>query len=903
MKTLKINKDCVYKIKIEKLNEFEDSFFADVYLKATENLIGILNSNDKKNSLNDKSKDDEFNNIISFVGERGSGKTSSMISFRNSLQQFNYIKEINKNQELKTNYEKIAQNRFHDLDTIDPSVFNGKDSIIEIVVAEMFKKFKAERKKQDYIKKQELVKDFEIVYKDLRTLNKDKHTIFNENLDNLEVLMDLSSAISLKSDIEKLITSYLDYMEDEGNTEREKFLTITIDDLDMNIAAGEKMIEDIRKYLIIPKVVIMMAVKFEQLEEVIKQKNIKDLNALFNYYETMDGTIREKKEQKHMTKLFDEELNNKTNRYLEKVIPYNKRIYMPEVYGSDAKIEVDLDTFYYKEKDSIEMFIAKSFYRYLRYTIVTKTHYNVIVPNNLRGLVDLILLISTFGDVESCENDNDEIKNKENVINNLKSIEQYFDKIIIHKISNLYAIDFLKDILKCPIQSINKKILLYLNSKLCLLEEIFDKKILIYLNELYKMERRVVEKSVTLGDVITWMKLYEDTALLSEEKIFMELLKAIYSIRLISEIYAGTEEIIHILGKDIVGKYFEFIDNKHDQKIEMNARVTDGQIYRRFLKKGKMFKSRFSIVNPSYYSLLEPQFINEDRYVLAKLYRDLSNTVKEKMTLELFYFKPFNIFGVNDKIYNDIYNKTKPSTDKELLLIDNSESTNYLSINNYILFLNMDFYMLALMYINKALNKDRLSNSYNPKTILDAIYNVTNESFSELCNQCSYLNINNPIKNIFEDKNFDFNFGIDFKFVGNDATMEDGTDIERNKLNEKNKNIERDIYRLMSTRLKRFKKYLTDIQKKYFDSNGIKGNMFSQFETTIKNNYIVKIIEFNNKISKLNINDINYLSDNLLSITDIRKQDNDIEKEKIRINNIINDSMKEIDTMLKNIEE
>lgn len=899
MKTLKINKDCVYKIKVENLDEFEDSFFADVYYKATESLINIIDSNDKKSSSNcaeNENKDEEFNNIISFLGERGTGKTSSMISFKNSLQQLFDLNVLSKNQALKKNYENISKNKFYDLDIIDPSVFNGTDSIIEIVVAEMFKKFKAKNEKKDYIKKQELVKKFEIVYKDLRTLNKGKNDIYTENQDNLEVLMDLSSAIALKNDIENLVDSYLKYMEEDKSFVGKSFLTITIDDLDMNIAAGEKMIEDIRKYLIIPQVIIMMAVKFEQLEEVIKQKNINDLNGLVNYYRDTDKLIKNSK-QEYMTKSLDEELNNKTNKYLEKVIPYNKRIYMPEIYGSEAKIEVHLENLNYKEAETIEIFVVKKFYEYLRYTIVTKSHYNGIIPNNLRGLIDLIFLFSTLEKLESYEGSINEIKNKENILNNLTSMKQYFNKVIVNKIGDLYMREFLNDLLQCPIQSINKKVLIYLNTNLYTYKESINYKILSYLDELYKMEKSVVEESVTLGDVITWMKLYEDMAFLQEEKIFIELLKSMYSIRLIYEIYIGSEELVHIVGKDIVGQYFEFVGNKHAQKIEMSVRVKNGQIYRRREIKEKMMLSKFALVNESYYTLLEPQFIHQNRYILSKLYRNLSNTVKEKINLTLFYFKPFNMLGVDDKIYDDIYEKAKLSIDKEIIFINNRESKNYLSIDNYILFINMDFYMLALKYINKELNNDRLSDSYNPKIIIETVSNATISSFQHLCDQCNYLNIKNPIENIIEEKKLNFEFELD---DGNIITEEEN-DIENNKQTKSVKEAENNVNKEMNIIMNRFKEYLNYRKNKYFDANGIKGNMFSKFETTIKNNYIWKIREFNNKISKLNTKDIDNLANNLLSITDIKKQEMDIEKEKTRIGYIIENSIKDIDNMLEKI--
>lgn len=79
--TLEINLNEDYKIKIEKGNTFNDSIFKNVYKSALSNILDII-----KQSENSKdAKYDDFNNIIAFTGERGKGKSSSMISFRDAL--------------------------------------------------------------------------------------------------------------------------------------------------------------------------------------------------------------------------------------------------------------------------------------------------------------------------------------------------------------------------------------------------------------------------------------------------------------------------------------------------------------------------------------------------------------------------------------------------------------------------------------------------------------------------------------------------------------------------------------------------------------------------------------------------------------------------------------------------
>ncbi|EGT3616106.1 hypothetical protein FHH43_07655, partial [Clostridium perfringens] len=291
-KTLTINKNCVFKPKIEDKADFEESFFKDSYAEANKYLEEIVNFEYDKN---DNSND--FNNIIAFVGDRGSGKTSTMKSFRKSL---------DKDYEIKG-----KKNNFELLDIIDPMLFSNKDSIIEIVVGQMFKEFKDTKSDDNLMKKKGLARKFEKVYKDLKIINSSKGSVLEQSYDNLEALVDLSSAISLKEDLSNLIKAYIEYKETS-----DKFIVISIDDLDMNLTVGEKMLEDIRKYLILPNVIILMAVKFQQLEEVVRQKFANDLKGNLD----LARCINKEKE-------FKEGIDNKTEKYLEKLIPFSRRIH------------------------------------------------------------------------------------------------------------------------------------------------------------------------------------------------------------------------------------------------------------------------------------------------------------------------------------------------------------------------------------------------------------------------------------------------------------------------------------------------------------------------------------------------------------------------------------------------
>ena len=93
---LSINKECVFRTKIEKTEDFKSSIFKDQYLKAYICLEEIVKTAKEYNELikvdRKYSKEYDFNNIIAFVGDKGTGKTSSMKSFKRSLQEMSLKK-------------------------------------------------------------------------------------------------------------------------------------------------------------------------------------------------------------------------------------------------------------------------------------------------------------------------------------------------------------------------------------------------------------------------------------------------------------------------------------------------------------------------------------------------------------------------------------------------------------------------------------------------------------------------------------------------------------------------------------------------------------------------------------------------------------------------------------------
>ena len=261
----------------------------------------------------------------------------------------------------------------------------------------MFKDFKNSLKLNELCdNKRELIKCFENVQMNLSVLFR-KET---ENaLDNIEALANLSTAVDLCTNIKKLIDQYLAF---KGNNFDQ--LIIMIDDIDLNTKHAREMCEQLRKYFTHPNVIILMAVKLDQLSSAIKKDLTEEYSTLIN--------------NKDSNFSFDE-LDEMVERYLGKLIPHNHRLYLPEasVYFensvriiSSEKGTSDVLGEYKSLRECVLSLIFEKT-RYLFYN--TKELTNYIIPRNLRELRQLISLLY---EMDSYRNSDKEGKGEENII-------------------------------------------------------------------------------------------------------------------------------------------------------------------------------------------------------------------------------------------------------------------------------------------------------------------------------------------------------------------------------------------------------------------------------------------------------------------------------------------------------
>ncbi|MCQ2351587.1 MAG: P-loop NTPase fold protein [Paludibacteraceae bacterium] len=368
----------------ESYADINTSLFKDQYNKALSEIGSFLSANSS-----------EFNNVFAFIGDRGTGKTSCMESVAGMLEEYNDDKRG------KT---------FLKLQIIDPTTFNDNTNLMQVVIGVMFEEFKKEVKKLDKqpynadereyeSKKQNLLNAFQDVKECLKYIS-NPDLLKCEN-DDISQLAGMASVSNLKKRIENLADNYLKFFE-------KNILVLQIDDIDLQTTYAYQMVEEIRKYFMYKNIIVLMAVKMEQLQKVIENNSAKTYEPLRKFGD------------KGITL---PEISDMAVRYLLKLIPIEHRIFMPtfEVYA-DSLIEY----FPNHEKEqksligdgspiSVKYAVTTLIFEKCRFLFYhSKGVVSPIVPRNLRELRHLLAMMVGMPDIT------DENQKKDNKIIFLK---------------------------------------------------------------------------------------------------------------------------------------------------------------------------------------------------------------------------------------------------------------------------------------------------------------------------------------------------------------------------------------------------------------------------------------------------------------------------------------------------
>lgn len=359
---------------IEGIEDFESSMFKNQY----EQCISLIDSYLRGIALGQSVPSalsgsvEKSNNIFAFDGNRGTGKTSCMLSVANILLDSDHRK-VSKG----LNY--VSEKIFHTISMIDPSFFDKNHNILALFIAKLYNSFiewendPLNARTIDNSIRPKLITKFVEVQQQLKSM------FGNDNpADGLEFVVNLSASVQIKECIKELVDLYMQYI-----GKKDAILLLLVDDIDMDDDNAEEMAEQLRKYFMQPNIVVLLSLKINQLTGILQRR-------LILKYGNDADTKRE-------------EIVERVERYMAKFIPTHQRIYMPSAYDyinalpeiKDAsQWGVDMVEGIRVKQLVPELIFLKT--RYLFYNTSKQVSY--IVPENLRDLRQLLKLLYQMPD-------------------------------------------------------------------------------------------------------------------------------------------------------------------------------------------------------------------------------------------------------------------------------------------------------------------------------------------------------------------------------------------------------------------------------------------------------------------------------------------------------------------------
>ena len=530
------------RIVVENINKdtIMSSIFSEPYhyiLNALDHYFDALPDN-RDDDL--KGNDIWRNNIFAFIGERGSGKTSCMRSIVHLL-------EDPRSSQLDNT---VLKSNFYALDMIDPSFIDSESNIIGVILATLYKKFLDYSHNVNESLKFKLAESFAKVQHDFSRM------MTNSTIpdDDLEALSSLSAAIDLRTSMYELIDRFMKYMGKEN-----AILLISVDDIDLHSRDATKMVEQIRKYLVLPNVLVVMAVKLDQLAK------LKRLHYSREYTDTRQT-------------LNDKDLDEMVDRYITKLVPYNHRVYMPEsTFYWDAGLHINQKNTSCYQFESVRQAVPELIFRktrYLFYNSAVKTSF--IVPDNLRELRQIIRLLVDMKDYWQHDGDGKIIAEE---YNNKEVFKKYLFESWVKNHLDADSLEGIKEF-----ASISEGIQINATA-LRIIRDKFEKdmnfgakdsatlNILNSNNQVY---------NIAIGDVLAIIDFVERKDITLEQMHFLFMIKTIYSMRLYEF-------------------YDEYIEELHADK-ELNGEMTSERVLARGLYQDMKL--------PNYLKLVGGRFFN-----------------------------------------------------------------------------------------------------------------------------------------------------------------------------------------------------------------------------------------------------------------------------------------------------
>lgn len=387
-------------------------------------------------------------NIIVFSGRRGQGKTSSMLSFSDAMRT------------CRPNCRKDSSGLPEDcgftvLPPFDPTVLEENQSILAVILSRMYRL--AEEAWQSSsaqssgcghseAEKNSLLEQFQRCLSGINAIKFRK----GDEIKTLHAIHEISDSSLLKDNFYKLTGQLLRFIA-RDTPPCCSFLVIQLDDTDFQIRKGYEILEDIRKYLTLPNVIILMATDLNMLR-----------NALTQHY------ISEFKLGLEKGILGIDDLRKLESKYLDKLIPPTFTVYLPHLDDMIQQRNELMQISYIDPEEektaegtprnlllrpgcpcrtedfSFQSLLLRYIYRKTRIVFAEHaTYMHNLIPTTLRGLAQFLGLLASMEDVPEIDADDPalgsslelarQVQNQVQILEvNLPLFENYFLKDWVH---------------------------------------------------------------------------------------------------------------------------------------------------------------------------------------------------------------------------------------------------------------------------------------------------------------------------------------------------------------------------------------------------------------------------------------------------------------------------------------
>lgn len=369
-------------------------------------------------------------NIIAFSGQRGGGKTSTMLSFSKIMQRIGEERKWDYDQELQSAWKELQNVSFIVLSPLEPSVLEGQQSILSVVLSRLYAygerlMWEANQRGGDAewleCVQRNLTRDFQNCLSGIRGVKYQRDAAPQD----LRDLQDINDGARLRQYFSDLVEHLLQLASHGGQrdqeiyyrgqkeicyrnaTGKEAYLVLQLDDADSQIDHSYQVLEDVRKYLVVPKMVILMSADVSIFRQLVLEKYAEEFPALGS------------KEEERQPLWAD--LRRMGSKYLDKLIPSIQLVTLPLLDQMVVQQGDNLELRYLKSKPvgkdqstetryvfpwsqnaglGLQDFLLTAIYQKTGIIFVTHTAYaNNIIPTTMRGIMHLLYLLSTMENI------------------------------------------------------------------------------------------------------------------------------------------------------------------------------------------------------------------------------------------------------------------------------------------------------------------------------------------------------------------------------------------------------------------------------------------------------------------------------------------------------------------------